>query len=252
MHFRNQSIRTSWAPETRLLDKDERLPEVDPGYKINFTAQHLGPGIWFRQTVSPDKFWPPMDPLRPTAEQKRISNSGNTGWFMSSHYIPPYKLGFRTIPPELVDWRTTMYGNMLEEFPYVNEKTYFSTPDYYNAGMIHTANECKAQMDASARTIEDSNVGPFVSPKVDAWYKFENNAGWRNWRSSASTMWSYSMTWLLGGYLFGKYENRTRECAYRKNRSWWDGAYASTWKYASWRQYGLFRGLSGGNMFYIF
>jgi len=218
---KNMASKFTWTPEIRLLDKDERLPEIDPGQKMMEGLQQ-GWRSMKGITMSPEKHWPPMDPLRPTAEQKRIANTGNVMYMSSSKFIPPYKIGFRIVPPELVDWRATFYGDQLEEMPYFNEKAYFSQPDYYNSGMVFTGNEQKGITDSQARNVEDQNTGCYISPKIDAWCKYDLNKQFRNLRWSGQR--HYWCVLGYGGlcYLGCKYTWRTVETKQRKHKEWWD------------------------------
>jgi len=233
----------AWTPEIRMLDKNERLPGIDPTTKLQF-------GWPFPSTYSPERVWPPMDPLNPTESQKRIANTGNVGYQISHQLIPPYKTGFRTIPPELVDWRSTFYGDPFEELPYMNEKLYYAHPDYSLAGLLYTPKEWLAMQQNVPRSIEESQIGTTVSPKVDAWMRFKNNGYIRNWRWTG-TKWFTVILGLMGAMWFAKAQQIHREAYMRQSRQWWDGAYPGTWKYGSWRELTRFRSMHGGDLFIV-
>eukprot|EP00756_Hemistasia_phaeocysticola_P013104 Hpha_TRINITY_DN15252_c0_g2::TRINITY_DN15252_c0_g2_i1::g.68080::m.68080 len=240
---RNDTQKLTWTPEIRMLDKNERLPGLDPETKLSM-------GWPFPSTFSPERVWPPMDPLRPTESQKRIANTGNVGYRKSHALIPPYKTGFRTVPPELVDWRSTFYGDPFEELPYMNEKLYYAHPDYSLAGLLYTPKEWLAMQQNVPRSIEESSIGVTISPKVDAWMRWKNTHYIRNWRWTG-TKWLALLCAVMFALYFQRGYSRHREAHMRQARQWWDGAYPGTWKYGSWREITKGRSMHGGGWFIV-
>ena len=184
-----------------------------------------------------------MDPMNPTKEQRRVANT--VQYRMPDRFTSPHHMGFRTIPPELIDWRTTQYGDFLQELPTLNEKTTYSFPDYTLAGLLYTASETKALSDSVPQTVEETPFGRLESPKHAAWNKFNGAAALKNLRTTP-THWLLIFIWVFISYKITQVFFRQYEAAMRQQRIWWDGANAGTWKYAGTRTQYWGQALSGG------
>ena len=162
----NHGSYLNWTPEIRMLDKDERLPAVSPSAKA-YTHVKL--------SMDASMTFPPMDPLNPTWEQRRADNT-NVNQYPRTHMMKnASRTGFRTLPPELIDWRSTMYGTLFEELPYLNEKTTYASPDYALAGLVRTKDEELATNSNIPKKVEDGSFGRAINPKVDYYARYQAN-----------------------------------------------------------------------------
>ncbi|KAJ9469238.1 hypothetical protein DIPPA_02327 [Diplonema papillatum] len=230
--------RTTWTPEIRMLDKDEKLPEVTLETKMRDD---------FRLRPHPFMVFPPMDPLNPTWEQRR-SNNTNVG---THHYgdrlIPQHHMGFRTIPPELIDWRTTMYGDLFEELPHYNKKVTYSMPDYTLAGLLNSPEEDIRFADTVPRTVEETPFARPLNPKLDHWQRWlasRNDRG-RVWNATRFMVFftCFMMIFWWSNMLFQHFEHMRRQ-----GRTWWEGANAGTWKYGGMRANHIGQFMTGGHV----
>ena len=153
----------TWRPEIRMLDKDERLVEPELSAKMR---EHV------TLTPGPTLNFPPYDPLNPTWEQRRASNTNVNDTLYVSQNKGAWETGFRTIPDEMIDWRTTTYGCGLDSLPFVNEKLSYQMPDYVNAGCVEHKDESIAASDNTPRTAETGDFGRPLNPKFFQWYTF--------------------------------------------------------------------------------
>eukprot|EP01060_Flectonema_neradi_P003576 TRINITY_DN12314_c5_g1_i1.p1 TRINITY_DN12314_c5_g1~~TRINITY_DN12314_c5_g1_i1.p1 ORF type:complete len:259 (+),score=23.20 TRINITY_DN12314_c5_g1_i1:40-816(+) len=235
-HLDQFTSKLKWKPEIRMLDKDEKLPELPMEQVIfenNFAITSYREGC----------MWPPMDPLNPTKEQRRTANTMQMR--MPDRHVSPHHMGFRTIPPELIDWRTTSYGDGFQELPTMNEKMTYSFPDYTLAGLVYTAQEQKAISDSVAQTVEQSPFAALESPKHANWFKFHNFQKEKNHRNTAT----FFLGLLISSFIMYKVTQagfRHQEVMYRRQVFWWDGANAGSWKFAGKRSYYFGQALTGG------
>eukprot|EP00755_Sulcionema_specki_P008258 Sspe_Gene.40454::Locus_19536_Transcript_1_1_Confidence_1.000_Length_888::g.40454::m.40454 len=232
----------TWSPEIRMFGKDEALPQEDYGTRVweerkGYNGSNLST-------------WPMVDPVNPTKEQQRTLDTMTSSQF-GNVLQPPYKMGFRTVPPELIDWRTTFYGDLFEELPYANEKMSYSCPDYTLAGLLYTGQEWKAFVDSTPKNVEDSAFAQSVSPKADTWMRIMNSMHLRNLRMTWSRAFCVLLT-VFVAHLIHKGSMRAWEVQQRNSAMWWDGRYSGTYRYGGFRQkYVGWQAITGGNMFYF-
>eukprot|EP00754_Rhynchopus_humris_P046580 Rhum_TRINITY_DN612_c0_g1::Rhum_TRINITY_DN612_c0_g1_i1::g.1970::m.1970 len=227
----------NWTPEIRMLDKDERLPAVSPAAKAH---QHL------KLNMDAAFTFPPMDPLNPTWEQRRADNTSVNQYSRTHLMKNASRTGFRTIPPELIDWRSTLYGTLLEELPYLNEKTTYSSPDYALAGLVRTKDEELASNSNVPKKVEDGSFGRALNPKIDYYSRYQAN------RKDRRADWPFmkALQLVLVVLVLGKLGSigmRQEEVYARRFTKWWDGANPGTWKYGGLRSQYMVQSLAGGH-----
>eukprot|EP01063_Lacrimia_lanifica_P021180 TRINITY_DN28451_c0_g1_i1.p2 TRINITY_DN28451_c0_g1~~TRINITY_DN28451_c0_g1_i1.p2 ORF type:complete len:261 (+),score=85.94 TRINITY_DN28451_c0_g1_i1:90-872(+) len=234
-HF---STKFQWGPDIRMLDKDEKIPEATLQAKMNLQLQ---------MSATYQTQFPHMDPLNPTYEQKRASNTAGPGAFLFGDYWrAQHHYGFRSVPKEMVDWRSTMYGDNTEELPYMNERLAFAHPDYTLAGLVYNKEEQIRIADTVPRTVDKASFAALQSPKVDHWVRWIASRDDRERKLSWTKYFILFLMWSAGA-IVTRFMFRHWETMRRRERSWWDGSNAGTWKYGSQRAQYFGQAMSGGS-----
>eukprot|EP01061_Rhynchopus_euleeides_P035048 TRINITY_DN59090_c0_g1_i1.p1 TRINITY_DN59090_c0_g1~~TRINITY_DN59090_c0_g1_i1.p1 ORF type:complete len:260 (+),score=48.24 TRINITY_DN59090_c0_g1_i1:71-850(+) len=229
----------AWTPEIRMLDKDERLVEPTLGAKQRVAGTTM---------ITPSINYPPMDPLNPTWEQRRAVNTNVNLYPVVDHTKSTVDVGFRTIPEELIDWRSTTYGEGFEELPYINEKTAYTMPDYTVAGLLRNKDEELVYNDNVPRTAETGTFGRPLNPKIVAFNVFNQTTYERNNRHGSLRRLLHITMFMFLAYKLTNMDMRYNELRARRTFKWWDGGNAGTWKYGGAREIYKGHALSGGSL----